>query len=42
MVSEYADRIEKVRELRAELAAYAGAVLQLQQDLTRPISDWVA
>ncbi len=37
----YADQIEKVRELRAELANYAGTILTLQQEIIRPISDWV-
>lgn len=38
---EYADGIEEVRELRAELAAYAGKILELQSALTQPISQWM-
>lgn len=40
-LNEYADDIEHVRELRAELATYAGKVMGIQQSLTKPISKWV-
>jgi hypothetical protein len=40
-LNEYADQIEQVRELRAELATYAGKVLTIQKSLTTPISDWI-
>jgi len=40
-LEEYADEIEKVRELRSELAMYAGKILKLQRDLTKPISEWL-
>lgn len=37
----YADQVENIRELRAQLASYAGRVMQLQQSLTKPISEWM-
>ncbi len=37
----YADDIENVRAIRAELASYAGEVMKIQQALTKPISDWM-
>ncbi len=37
----YADDIEKVRELRAVLARYAGKVIDIQTALTKPISEWM-
>lgn len=40
-LNEYADRIENVRELRAELATYTGKVVDIQEKLTKPITDWV-
>ncbi len=40
-LEDYADQIEHVRELRAELARYAGKVMTIQEDLTRPITDWM-
>lgn len=40
-LNSYADDIEKERVLRAQLATYAGNLLQLEQKLRQPISDWV-
>ncbi|HVW66992.1 MAG TPA: hypothetical protein VHA78_04675 [Candidatus Peribacteraceae bacterium] len=40
-LNAYADDIEQERVLRAQLAMYAGKILQLQQKLSQPISDWV-
>jgi len=40
-LESYADDIERVRELRALLATYAGEVLKIQSELTRPISEWM-
>jgi len=37
----YADDIDQVRLLRADLARYAASVLNLQQQLTKPITEWM-
>ncbi len=37
----YADAIEDYRMLRSETAAYAAALLKLQQDVTKPLTDWM-
>jgi len=39
-LEEYADRIDDVRALRAELANVAGATLRLQRDILEPIAAW--
>jgi hypothetical protein len=41
-LNAYADDIEKSRVLRTDLALYAGALLQLEQKLTQPISTWMS
>ncbi len=38
---EYADYIEQTRILRTGVASYAGRILQIQQQLTAPISTWM-
>lgn len=41
-LEEYADRTEETRKLRTALASYAGSILQLQYDITRPLSEWIS
>jgi hypothetical protein len=40
-LNSYADDIENVRTLRIELALYAGKILKIQEELTKPLSDWM-
>lgn len=40
-LEQYADDMEKVRELRALLALYAGKIINIQTELMRPISEWM-
>lgn len=40
-LESYADDIDKARALRAELARYAGEILELQQAIIEPIAQWV-
>lgn len=40
-MEQYADDIDNARMLRAELARYAGSILELQQGITEPIGQWV-
>lgn len=39
-LEQYAQRIDDVRELRAELAESAGAMLELQSEILKPIATW--
>lgn len=38
---EYADTIERVRDVRAQLPLYAQKIAGLQNDLTEPIATWI-